>query len=144
MSWILGTTVSLFISTFAYADFQPKMPFSNPAEYKSPIRIWDIQVDAMKMTLYVNGALPNRCYGQPFATLVQDEKHPNTLLLRLSSQKPTSPYCISQEQPYSAVVNLPVVAQSSQLEIEDKSLYLIKTEGYEFSVQVFGSDLMSL
>jgi hypothetical protein len=49
--------------------------------------------------------------------------------------------CPSRIQKYSMTVNLPVLAQNSRLVLANKNAYVVKFEGFEYEMQVLGSDL---
>ncbi|NJM10288.1 MAG: hypothetical protein HC883_05360 [Bdellovibrionaceae bacterium] len=117
------------------------MPFSKMSGPQTRIQIQAVAVDQVNLELMLGCFLPNPCTANPSATLVQDDNSPNTLILRLSSPIPTD-LCVSKIVDHSTIVNLPVLAQNSQVGLNDKAVYVIKTEGYDFEMQVLGSDLM--
>lgn len=122
----------LLVSGFARAEgFEPK---------RSPVQIVEIGLDQQTMDLHVAGYVPNPCYQDPTAVLVQDKSNPSTLILRLISPIPTQ-MCIQSLKDYSTVVNLRQLAQSSELPLEDKAVYLLRAEGSDFQIEVLGQDL---
>lgn len=112
------------------------------ANYQIPVQIEHISLNAADVSLDVYGYLPNPCYSQPAASLVQDQQDPTVLILRLTSRAPTT-HCVSPVVEVQTTVNLPYLAQSLQLPLENKAKYLVKTEGYEFTFEVLGSDLLN-
>lgn len=140
LAFILYVGCVLMFSAFARAELA--MPFVvAAANFQAPVAIDAIGVDEANLELQIEGYLPNPCFSSPNATLVQDINNPNVLVLRLTSPVPTD-MCVSRRADFRTIVNLPVVAQNSQLNLADKAVYVIKTEGYEFEMQVLGSDLM--
>ena len=106
-----------------------------------PISISHVDVDHESLELLVAGHLPNPCYPNPSAHLTQDPENPNTLVLHLSSPLPIN-MCVTRIKEYNTVVSLPALVRSAQLNLEDKALYVIKTEGYEFELPIAGSELL--
>jgi len=140
LAFVLYVSCVLVFSAFARAEVA--MPFVAAASnLKTPVQIQEIAVDQVNLELLIGGFLPNPCFQLPSATLVQDIENPATLILRLSSPVPTD-VCVSRTIDYSTIVNLPILAQNSQIGLDDKAIYVIKTEGHEFQMQVLGSDLM--
>lgn len=132
---LYAVTVLLFSGFARASDFDN----SNP-KFHSPVQIIDIGVDYNTMDLHIAGYVPNPCYQIPSGVLIQDPHNPSTLILRLVS--PSRPgACIERLKDYSTVVSLRQLAQASQLPLEDKAAYIVKTENFDFAMQVFGQDL---
>lgn len=138
--FILYVGCVLMFSAFARAT-EMRMPFVTTASVQTPAHIEGVGVDQVNLELLITGYLSNPCVALPSASLTADINSPNTLVLRLSSPLPTK-NCVSMTKDFNTVVNLPVLAQNSAISIEDKAVYLIKLEGYEFEMQVLGSELM--
>lgn len=124
-----------------FANAAMVMPFSKASNQTKPVQIETIAVDQVNLELFIRGFLPNPCTQMPSATLVQDLENPAVLLLSLSSPVSTE-ICITRTVDYSTVVNLPVIAQNSQIGLDDKAIYVIKAQGNDFEMQVLGSELM--
>jgi hypothetical protein len=104
------------------------------------VQIIDVGVDLDTFDLHITGYVPNPCYQIPSGVLIQDPHNPSTLIVRLVS--PSRPgACIQRLKDYDTVVSLRLLAQASQLRLEDKAAYIVKTENFEFAMQVFGQDL---
>jgi|GEM_PF-5666744 len=139
VAFILYVGCVLAFSAFARAEVA--MPFSKNSNFSTPIQIESVAVDKTNLELLVGGFLPNPCTQLPSASLVQDIQNPAVLILRLSSPLHTG-NCVSRTIDFSTVVNLPVLAQNSQVALDAQSVYVIKTDGNDFEMQVLGSDLM--
>jgi hypothetical protein len=137
---IYGLYVAAVLVFSAFARAEVAMPYSKILPKQAPVAITDVAVAPETMDLQIDGYLPNPCYPQPLITLVQDVENPNVLRLRLSSPVPTHA-CPSRIQKYSMTVNLPVLAQNSRLVLANKNAYVVKFEGFEYEMQVLGSDL---
>lgn len=109
--------------------------------YQSPVQISHVGVDYQTRELLVAGELPNPCFAEPTAQLVKDADSPNTLIIRLTSPIPTS-MCVTKIKNYDKIISLPELAKAAQLNLEEKSSYVIKTEGYPFELVLVGSDLI--
>ena len=128
----------LLFSAFAKAEMA--MPFSTMLPTLAPVAITDVAMMEETLDLRINGHLPNSCYSEPSAALVQDPENPNVLSIRLSSPVPTT-VCPSRVQDYSKIVNLPVLAQNSQIVFANDGEYLVKIEGFDYELLVPGSAL---
>lgn len=124
----------LLVSGFARAEgFEPK---------KSNVQISEVGLDQQTMDLHVAGYVPNPCYQNPTAVMVQDKTDSNVLVVRLVSPIPTQ-MCIQRIKDYTTVVNLRQLAQASELPLEDKAIYQLKAEGSDFAIEVLGQDLLN-
>lgn len=128
----------LLFSAFARAEMA--MPFSTFLPTLAPVAINEVAIAQETLDLKIDGHLPNSCYSEPSAVLVQDPENPNVLSLRLSSPVPTA-ICHARIQEYSKIVNLPVLAQNSQIVFANDAEYLVKIEGFDFELLVPGSAL---
>lgn len=106
------------------------------------LKIDEVVFHDESLVLDVKVSLPNPCHSLPQAELVQDSQSPNTLILRMTSQLPLGGFCISKVKPVTAVVSLPELVQSAQLDVEKDAAYLIKAEGSPFEMIVLGSFLL--
>lgn len=139
IAFVLYVGCVLAFSAFARAEVY--MPFSKLSQNQAPVTIEHVSVDRANLELFLSGFLPNPCTAEPTATLAQAYEEPNTLVLQLVS--PYNPgVCITKTSDFNEVVSLPALAQHSQLYLDSKAIYTIKTVGYEFELQVLGSDLM--
>ena len=136
---ILYVGVVLAFSAFARAEVS--MPFSKNSNFPITVKIESVAVDKTNLELLIGGFLSNPCVEMPSASLVQDFENPSILILSLSSPVPTD-VCVSRTIDFSTIVNLPVLAQNSRIELDPQADYVIKTEGNEFEMQVRGSELM--
>lgn len=109
-------------------------------KFRSPVAITEVGFNQQNMSVAIGGRLPNPCFQDPTAVLVLDRNNPNTLILRLISPTPTVD-CMARIKPFETEVHLPLLAQASELPLDDKALYIIRTEGYDFSLEVSGQDL---
>ncbi len=137
---ILYVGCVLAFSAFARAE-EMSMPFVTAAIKQKPAHVQDVAIDPVNLELLINGYLSTPCEAIPSATLIPDLNDPNVLILRLSSPVPTN-NCVSMTKDFSKLVSLPVLAQNSALNVEEKALYLIKMEGFAFEMNVLGSELM--
>ena len=128
----------LLFSAFARAEMV--MPFTKILPRQAPVAITDVAMMQETLDLRIDGYLPNACYTEPSAVLVQDVENPQVLRLRLSSPVPTTT-CPSRLQDYSKIVNLPVLAQNSRLVFANGVEYVVKIEGFDYELQVLGSAL---
>jgi hypothetical protein len=147
IAYTLFVVSVLLISGLARAN-DLSMPFVRPsATYQTPFQIKNVSNEG-QMQLAVTGTLPNPCYPQPSATLTPDANDPQTLVLRLSSPYPQQGACISKTQApmviqeYTVIVDLLPLIQASQVNLHPRTIYTLKTEGYEYSMQISGSDLV--
>ena len=132
--------VLLFAGTVRAQGFQSEV--ISMASMQTNVPISQVALSTEGLELLIAGTLPNPCYGKPSAQLVQDPLAPHTLVLRLSSPIPTS-MCVTKVMPYKTLVNPPDLAQAAHLQLSDKGVYLLKTEGYPFEIQINASDLMN-
>lgn len=139
IAFILYVGCVLAFSAFARAEIV--MPFSKMANGQTPIQIENLALDKNNLELLVAGTLPTPCYQQPTPMLEQDIENPAQLTLRLSSPIPTES-CVTKTAPFTAVINLPSLAQTSRLELDANTQYVIKADGNEFELLVQGADLM--
>lgn len=130
----------LLMSGFAKADMLS--PFMQQHQMLTAIPVDEVSVDSDSLQLLLEGHLPNPCYQEPTATLSFDTKESNTLILRLSSPLPME-MCVDRTQPYSTVVDLRSLVQAAQLPLNEKTPYVIKTEGNAFALQVSGAELLN-
>lgn len=135
---LYAVTVLLF-SGFARANTLVAMVNSEEG-FRSPVTIAEVLVDNRSLDLQISGYVPNPCYQNPTPVLFQDKNDPATLIVRLISPSPTN-FCVQRIKDYTTVISLRQLAQASQLPLDDKALYQVKTEGYEFSLEVSGQDL---
>lgn len=138
---IYALTVLLFAG-FARAETVTLMKVVNsgPQKFRSPVQISEVGVDIQNLKLSIAGRLPNPCFQDPSPVLIQDKNNPNVLVLRLISPVPTNA-CMARIKDYDTVVSLRQLAQAAELPLEDKALYVIHTEGFDFSLPVSGQDL---
>ncbi|NJL25238.1 MAG: hypothetical protein HC902_08695 [Calothrix sp. SM1_5_4] len=132
----IASTLMMVSTGFAHAlpiNGEPDAP-----EFKAPIS--QIVADATTLNLDIAGHLPSPCFTDPDATLIEDKENPGTLILKLSSPLPHS-FCVAQVKFYQTLVSLPDLAKKVGLNVEDKAIYRIKTDGYDFELLVSGSDL---
>ena len=129
----------LLFSAFARAEMV--IPFSTGEAPSTRILIDEVYANEVTLELDIHGRLANPCHALPTARLSQDLNTPNTLVLRLSSPLPLEA-CVSPVAKYVGLVSLPETAQVSNLQLEDKAIYLLKVEGSEFEMMVLGSELM--
>ncbi len=139
VAFILYVGCVLAFSAFARAEVA--MPFAKMSNYQAPIQIQSVALDKTNLELLIAGTLPNPCYQSPSAMLVHDLENPNVLILRLSSPVPTD-VCVSKTVDFNTVVNLPILAQNSQLTLEANAEYIIKADNNDFQLLVQGADLM--
>lgn len=104
------------------------------------VTIDEVMVNA-QLDLEVTGFVPTPCHQIPTAVLTFDQNNHNTLVVRLISPNPT-PYCIQRLQDYSTIVPLRQLARASGLPLEATALYVVKTEGHDFTFAVSGRDLI--
>ncbi len=142
MKTIIYTIYALTVLLFAgFARAESLMNVVNgDQKFRSPVSISQVGVDMQAMRLAIAGRLPNPCYQDPSVLLIADKNNPNTLILRLISPTPTNS-CMARIKNYETIVSLRQLAQASELPLEDKALYVIRTEGYDFSLEVSGQDL---
>lgn len=129
----------LLFSAFARAEMA--MPFVTASTNQPKVEIIAVGLDEVNLNLEVEGFVPAPCFAIPSATLTPDLNSPNTLVLSLTSPVPTGS-CVAKREKFETVVNLPAEAQESRLSLDDKALYVIKVEGYEYEINVLGSELM--
>ncbi|MBX3020538.1 MAG: hypothetical protein KF799_02575 [Bdellovibrionales bacterium] len=129
----------LLVSGFARADLMT--PFVQQTTYTTPVHIDDVTV-AGEMQLKVDGYLPNPCFADPIAVLTEDPKHANTLVLNITSPLPTQDACMQVTKPYSRVVDLPFLVRTALLQLDPQTVYVIRTEGFDFAIQAYGAELM--
>ncbi len=144
MKVLIYTVYVVAVLTFsAFARAEMSMPFSKVLPKQSSVKVTDVALDEANLDLAIDGKLPNPCYAQPFASVVQDHQNPGVLRLRLTSPIPTVT-CPSRIQDYSMVVNLPVLVQNARLVIEPNAEYVVQIEGYKYEVQVLGAELLKV
>lgn len=141
LAFVLYTVSILLISGLSRANAMTLTEASAHTKYQSPVTVVKVTPDLAHLDLRIDGSVPNPCYGQPAAMMTQDAKSPDTLIVRLSSTVPMD-QCIWKMSDVTTVVALPLLAQASQLQLEEKALYLIKVEGSDFEMQVTGTDLL--
>lgn len=139
VAFILYVGCVLAFSAFARAEVM--MPFSKNSNLAKTVQIESVALDKTNLELLIGGFLSNPCTSAPSASLEQDLENPALLVLRLSSPFPTE-VCVARTLEFTTVVNLPVTAQNSRIELDPQSVYVIKAEGSEFEMQVLGADLM--
>lgn len=139
----------LLFSAFAHAEgiFNPIYINSDKTiQQMQPasanIHIEDVQM-ADNYSLEISGLLPSPCYKAPSASLTVDAQAPNVLILHLTSPLPTQA-CVSPVATYVTTVSLPLLAQKAGLALVKKAHYLVKTEGFNFAVEVTGAELLSI
>lgn len=131
----------LLFSAFARAELS--MPFSKVLPKQVTVSVTDVAFNEASFELQIAGTLPNKCFPKPLAVVVQNPEFPNVLRLRLTSPSPTNP-CPSRIEKYSTVVNLPVLVQNARLVLEPNAQYVVEIEGFEYEMQVLGSELMKV
>lgn len=137
---IYALTVLLFAG-FARAESVTLMSVVNGQDkFKSPVAISAVGLNQQNLNLHVEGRLPTPCHLDPSAVLIFDKNNPSTLIVRFISPSPTAA-CMFKIKPFETVVDLKQLAQASELLLDDKALYVIRTEGYNFSLEVSGQDL---
>jgi len=134
---IYAVTVLLF-SGFARANTLMNAYHANQAE--SAARIYDVTV-SQTLDLHVAGYVPTPCHSDPSAVIVQDSSNPQILIVRLVSAAPTMSACVFRTKDFATVVPLRQLIRASQLPLVDEASYVVKTEGYNFAIEVKGSDL---
>lgn len=139
IAFVIYVGCVLLFSAFARAELA--MPFVALKSDQTPVQIVAVGLDETTLHLEVDGYIPNRCFSIPSAALTQDLNSPNTLLLRLTSRPPAGP-CTEKREKFETVVSLPAEAQKARLQLQDKALYVIKVEGFEYEINVIGSELM--
>lgn len=145
MKTIIYTIYALTVLLFAgLARAESLMSVVNDGQNKftSPVRITEVGFDTGRMLLHIDGTVPTPCHQVPSAVIVFDRKSPNTLVLRLISPRPTADACIAKLQGFETAVDLRQLSQASELPLDDKARYLIRTEGYDFALEVNGQDLL--
>ncbi len=142
MKYIIYTLYVVTVLLFSgFARANTLMSLVNADEqFRSPATIYNVGVDHQTLDLEISGYVPTPCYQEPSAVLIQDKNDPSTLILRLVSPIPTA-FCIQRIKDFSTIVSLRQLAQASQLPLEDKANYVVKTEGFDFSLPVSGQDL---
>jgi hypothetical protein len=70
-----------------------------------------------------------------------DPKNPEVLIVRLLSNQPKDGFCVLPIRPFHTEVNLSALVQASQVPLNDKAVYTIRTEGFEFETQLPGAQL---
>jgi hypothetical protein len=139
IAYTLYVVTILLVSGLARANASSLFD-ATQAQYQTPVHITQVSPNAAKLQLFVGGSVPNPCFGNPSAMLTQDTSNPTTLILHLSSPIPLD-QCVSKVKYFTTVVDLPILAQASLVNLDDKALYLIKMEGFDFQMTVSGSDL---
>lgn len=129
LAYVLYVVSVLLISGLARAN-AATLADSTQAQYQAPVQISQISADASKLELLVAGSVPNPCFGKLSATLTQDNSSPNTLILHISSPIPVN-VCVSQVKYFQTTIELPILAQASLLNLNDKALYLLKVDGIQ-------------
>lgn len=144
MRTLIYTIYALTVLLFAgFARAETLMTVVNKTDgpkFRSPVAITEVGFNQQSLSVAIGGRLPNPCFQDPTAVLVIDKNNPNTLILRLISPIPTES-CMARIKPFETEVNLPLLAQASELPLEDKALYVIRTEGYDFALEVSGQEL---
>jgi hypothetical protein len=105
------------------------------------VTIDEVYVDHQTLDLEVSGYVPTPCHQLPTAVLTFDHLNPRTLVVRLVSPS-HGDYCIQRLKNYSTIVPLRQLARASRLPLEASVLYVVKTEGHDFSIAVSGQDLI--
>lgn len=138
IAFIIYVGCVLVFSAFARADVM--MPFSKQTGYAAPIQIESVVLKD-NLDLAVSGFLPNPCTHVPTASMIQDAQNPSVLIVLMTSPQ-FNDICISKTADFNTVVNLAVIAQNSQVQLNPRTVYLVRTQGNEFAVQISGADLM--
>jgi hypothetical protein len=139
IAYTLFVVSVLLVSAFARAEALNFAEFSAAAPMKL-MNINQVTVDVTGTQLYIAGLLPNPCYQNPNPVLVPDANDPTMLILRLTSPLPTN-NCVDRIKPYATIADLPALAQAAELQLDDKAVYVIKTEGYDFQTKIVGAEL---
>lgn len=131
LAFTLYVSIVLLFSAFARAE---EIPYA-PLEFQTfTVNVSEVTpVDSE--VLEIRGYLPNRCFPEPNAEIVQDEFDPSVLRMRLTSPIPTNP-CDQRLETYSKRVSVPSALQEAQIELSDKIVYTLKVEGSEFQMPV--------
>ncbi len=137
---IYVVTVLLFSGLARANTIMSVLPVQKP-NFNSAVMVQHVAIDQFRLALLVDGRMPNPCYQDPSAVLVLDKNAPNTLILRLISPSPST-NCIAKIKEFRTLVDLRQLAQASELPLDNKSMYVIKTEGFDFAMEVSGQDLM--
>lgn len=144
MRTLIYTVYALTVLLFAgFARANTLMNVANgktDGKFRSTVAITEVGFNQQAMSIAIGGRLPNPCYQDPTAVLVMDKHNANSLILRLVSPTPTVD-CMAMIKRFETEVNLPLLAQAAELPLDDKALYVIRTEGYDFALEVSGQDL---
>ena len=127
----------LLISGFARAEAATLANFAQ-VTYQSQVKLTQAIADGL--VVRIAGTLPCPT-GQPSAMMTQDLQDPTVLTLRLSTPLPVQA-CIARVVGFNTQIELPVLAQASQLNLQEGLVYMIKVDGIDFTMQVRGSDLL--
>jgi hypothetical protein len=111
------------------------------AQYTSPTLLHKVVADGLDV--YTTYTLPSPCSEKPSVRLTQEDEF--TLTLRLSSPSPKiGEMCALPVETYTSRIQLPLLVRASKVTVDPTVEYLIKVEGYAFSMRVLGADLLSL
>ena len=141
IAYTLYVVTVLLISGLARANAETLD--SMQTSYQTPVQVSQVVLDSSNVSLNIAGSLPNPCFGAPTASLTQESDAPEVLVLRLTSPIPMSA-CISRVKYFNANVELNRIVQASHVKIEGKTVYTLKVEGSEFSLPIYGSELIRL
>jgi hypothetical protein len=140
LAYALYVVTVLLISGLARANASTLD--SMQVQYQSPINISQVVLDGSKTALDITGSLPNYCYGAPSAALTEDKQSPNVLVLHLSSTSPKADACFDRLKYFATSVPLSTLVQMSHMTLDPSTTYTLKVDGYEFAMQIAGSELM--
>lgn len=141
LAYTIYVITVLLISGFARANAMTIEALAK-ASYEMPVAISEVALNENAAELYVSGSLPNPCYGNPAALLVQDSHDPNVLVVRLSSPIPMSA-CVARVKYFDTSVTLSMLVHASRVSIDKKAIYVLKVDGSDFEMQIAGSDLLN-
>lgn len=131
----------LLISGFARAN-AATLASVTQTQYQAPVTIIDAVVDPISVKLFIDGSLPNPCYGTPSAILTQDSTNTGILVVRMTAPIPVRD-CIATLKYFNSDVELPRLVHASRVKIDAKATYVLKVDGSDYEVQIPGSALLN-
>lgn len=142
MNKALYTIYAVAVLLFAgFARAEVSLFHFAEAQRSATLPINDVRADYQRLVLEVTGSLPSPCYKQPVAQLEQSSQDPRVLILRLTSPTPIKS-CIAPVTSFESRVLLPELAKRSRVKLNSDELYVLKTEGFDFQMQVTGIELL--
>lgn len=115
--------------------------FARAAIYETSVHISDVSFRAEDKQMTVSGNLPNPCTQLPAASMSQDHADPQVLTVRLSSPL-FMDICVQRIQPYVTQIDVPTLVRVSRVQIDPKTVYVLRTEDNAFEMKVLGSELV--